>query len=101
MHLEKHGKTPELICVNIPRSYDTTYLSYEGLENIKDMLFYSGKYEGGMVVGNSPHLLVFANEAPDLSRLSADRWNIKNIRNKKLVDYKPKQEVDDFPLDEI
>lgn len=101
MHLEKHGKTPELICVNIPRSYDTTYLSYEGLENIKDMLFYSGKYEGGMVVGNAPHLLVFANEAPDTSRLSADRWNIKNIRNNKLETYVPKIVEENFPLDEI
>lgn len=71
--------TPELVLINIPRSFDTEYLSYEGIENIKDMYFYSGKYEGGMVCGNSPHLFVFANAPPDTSKLSGDRWNVTHI----------------------
>ena len=95
-HKQQTGKTPELICVNIPRSYQS-FVSYEGLENIKDMLFYSGKYEGGMVIGNCPHLYVFANEAPDITKMSGDRWNIRNIRNKKLEEY----EQEETPLDDI
>ena len=71
--------TPELVLINIPRSFDTEYLSYEGIENIKDMYFYSGKYEGGMVCGNSPHLFVFANAPPDTRKLSNDRWEITHI----------------------
>ncbi len=84
---QKTGKTPELVCVNIPKSYNKDYLSYEGFENIKDACFYSGKYEGGMVVGNPPHLIIFSNEAPDTSKMSADRWSIWNIQNKKLEKY--------------
>ena len=79
-YLQKKGHTPELIVVNVPKSFDPTYVSYEAFENIKDMCFYSGKYEGGMVVGNSPHLFVFANFAPDESKMTAaGRWNIVNI----------------------
>jgi len=63
---------PDIVCVDIPRSH-LDYVSYEALENIKNMLFYSGKYEGGMVNGPPCHLLVFANEAPKAGALSSDR----------------------------
>eukprot|EP01046_Picozoa_sp_COSAG06_P052502 COSAG06_NODE_8831_length_2059_cov_172.021939_2_plen_287_part_00 len=71
--------TPELILINLPRSFNNDYLSYTGIEEVKDMCFYSGKYEGGMVVGNSPHIIIFSNELPDLNKLSKDRWNIFDI----------------------
>lgn len=74
-----NGRTPDLVLINIPRSFNSDYISYEGIENIKDMYFYSGKYEGGMVCGNPPHLFIFANEPPDRDRLSADRWVIRHI----------------------
>lgn len=55
------GRTPDRIIVNIPRSIDDKKVSYEAFESLKDMIFYSGKYEGGMVCGNCPHLYIFAN----------------------------------------
>lgn len=73
---KRTGSTPELVCCNVPRSFNSDYVSYEAFENIKDMLFYSGKYEGGMICGNSPHLFIFANVEPDVEKLSADRWQI-------------------------
>lgn len=75
-----NGETPELIVINIPKSFAAEYVSYEAFENIKDMCFYSGKYEGGMVVGNSPHLYIFANFYPDVKKMTAEgRWSITNI----------------------
>lgn len=74
-----NGNTPKLILINIPKSHNAEYFSYEGMENIKDMYFYSGKYEGGMICGNPPHLFVFANVEPAYDMLSADRWVIKEI----------------------
>lgn len=74
-----NGDTPELILINIPRSFDKNYISYTGIEEVKDMCFYSGKYEGGMVLGNCPHLFVFCNELPDTNEMSIDRWNIYDI----------------------
>lgn len=73
------GQLPELVVVSIPRAAGNEFISYSGLENIKDMYFYSGKYEGGMVCGNPPHLIIFCNEEPDYSKLSEDRWVVKNI----------------------
>ncbi len=52
-------------------------VSYIAIEGIKDGMFFSPKYESGMCVYNPPHVLVFANSAPDLSMLSEDRWVVK------------------------
>ena len=71
---KSNGQTPHLVLFPIPRSYNSDYLSYESIENIKDMYFYSGKYEGGMICGNSPHLFIFANDEPNYEKLSEDRW---------------------------
>jgi hypothetical protein len=78
-YMKTNGVTPELICIPLPRSFNTDYLNYEGIENVKDMYFYSGKYEGGMVCGNCPHVFVFANEPPDTDKMSSDRWCVKQI----------------------
>lgn len=75
-----NGFTPELILINIPRSFNQEYLSYTGIEEVKDMFFYSGKYEGGMVDGNNPHLFIFANHYPDTSKMSNDRWEITEVK---------------------
>ena len=68
--------------MNIPRCLtceDKTYVSYQALENIKDMVFYSGKYEGGVVCGNCPHVFVFAHVPPEYENMSDDRWVVVNV----------------------
>lgn len=77
-----NGFTPELIVIDLPRGFDKEYLSYNGLEEIKNMFFYSGKYEGGMVDGNPPHLIIFCNEKPNVDKMSKDRWRIVDIEGK-------------------
>lgn len=75
---KKNNSLPKIVLINIPRS-SQDFISYTGIEEIKDMFFYSGKYEGGMVSGKSPHVLIFANEEPKYHKLSEDRWNITEI----------------------
>lgn len=70
------GDTPEIIIINVPRSQDMAYVSYQAIEDCKDMCFYSGKYEGGMVCGMPAHVVVLSNEMPMESKMSKDRWNI-------------------------
>lgn len=77
--VKNNGYTPYGIVIDIPRSLDDKWFSYTGLEEVKNMFFYSPKYEGGMVDGPSPHVLILSNEPPDLSKLSDDRWNIKCV----------------------
>ena len=75
---EKHGVWPELVIFDIPRTI-LNYVSYTGIEEIKNGCFASTKYECDMVLMNSPHVLCFANERPNESALSSDRWNINHI----------------------
>ena len=79
MYIQKHGQGPEIVIMDIPRTKGVTYVSYEAIEKIKDGLFFSGKYEGGMVRFNRPHIVVFANEPPETERMSSDRWVIEEL----------------------
>lgn len=76
--IEKKGETPDIVLINVPRC-SQDFVSYEGIESIKDMFFFSGKYEGGMVCGANPHVYIFANEPPPTEKLSSDRWKIVEI----------------------
>lgn len=78
-YVKTNGNTPDCVLVNITRSMEQ-FVSYEGLENIKDMYFYSGKYEGGQVCGPNPHLIIFANFPPADHKLSADHWHITELK---------------------
>jgi len=77
--IQERGEAPRVILCNIPKSQEEKYVSFTGLEEVKDMLFYSGKYEGGMVNERPPHLIIFANWKPDTSQMSGDRWRIIRI----------------------
>jgi len=81
-------RLPEIVLINIPKTFNAECLSYQGLENIKDMCFYSGKYEGGMICGRCPHVIVFSNEYPVIKAIDQNRWKIKfiNFENK---DFRP------------
>ena len=79
MYEKTNGFLPKVVLVNIPRKRGNN-CNMEGLEAIKDMFFYSGKYEGGMVCGASPHVMVFSNFLPEYDSISEDRWHIWNIR---------------------
>lgn len=59
------------------------FVSYSAMEQVKNGCFFSSKYESEIVVFNYVHVVVFANFAPDLQALSADRWNITNITPKR------------------
>lgn len=69
---------PKIVLINIPRS-SLDFVSYTGLEEIKDMFFFSGKYEGGMICGASPFVFIFANEEPDYAKMSSDRFKVYRI----------------------
>lgn len=69
------GKPLKMAIFDVPRT-SMEYVSYQALEEVKNGIFFSGKYESGMVLFNSPHVVVFANMEPEMSKLSADRWRV-------------------------
>lgn len=74
--LEEKKTYPKVILIDCPRC-NSEYISYTALEKIKDGLFYSGKYEGGIIRLLPCHVFVFANCEPDYSKFSQDRYIVK------------------------
>ena len=74
------GSDPTVILVDLVRSYYPTKQTYTAIENIKDGIFFSGKYESAMLdMKSSPDIFVFCNFEPIIDRLSLDRWKIFKI----------------------
>lgn len=73
----KNKVLPKIILINIPRCQD--HISWGGIEQVKDMFFYSPKYEGGMVCGPNPHVMIFSNKEPAIEAMSQDRWKITRL----------------------
>jgi hypothetical protein len=71
----QNNNGPKIVIADIPRS-NLKYLSYTGIEEVKNGCFASSKYESGMCIINSPHVIIFANEEPDYNKMSHDRWNV-------------------------
>lgn len=49
---------------------------YAAIESVKNGIFVNTKYETAMVFMDFPHVICFANQPPDLAKLSRDRWVI-------------------------
>lgn len=69
---------PKIIIFNLTRSVDG-YVNYAAIECIKDGLVFSSKYESKTKIYNCPHIVIFANFEPDESKLTGDRWDIRNL----------------------
>jgi hypothetical protein len=65
-----------LFIFDIPRGH-MQYLQYGLLEQLKNRLVYSPKYcSTTKVLKNTPHVVVFANEEPDMTALTPDRYRM-------------------------
>ena len=72
-------RAPKVIILGIPRSKNPNAVSYQGLEELKDGIFFSSKYESRMVIYNTPHVIVLANQGPAEGKLSEDRLRIWDL----------------------
>ena len=74
------GHYPITIIVDVSRADTIRKDGYKAIEQMKNALFFSGKYQSGMVAScNPPNIIVFANYSPDLRMMSPDRWVIRKI----------------------
>ena len=72
------GIRTNIVVIDVPRS-SYGNISYSAIECIKNGFISSGKYEGGQYTFKPPHIYIFANNEPDYTKFSMDRWNVKEI----------------------
>lgn len=87
---------PKLVVMDVPRSVDK--ISYGGLEEVKNGIFASPKYESCMHKQNRPHMIIFANFFPEGDKdMSADRYRIYNVDQEAdeghVIDYQFKDDM--------
>jgi hypothetical protein len=84
---EKNGVYPDCIVFDVPRSMEN-YLSYTGIEEIKNGVFASTKYECTTVEMPHPHVFVFANFPPLMNNkdMSRDRFVCMNVDEEREKD---------------
>ncbi len=89
--MDKGNSAPRCIILGIPRSRSSLAVSYSGLEELKDGIFFSSKYESRMIMYNTPHVVVLANEMPLFTKLSEDRLKVWDLNT--LMDNERKEEI--------
>jgi len=52
---------------------------YAVLAELKNGQIVSGKYKGGRIDYDAPHVVVFANHSPNVKAMSIDRWDIRTL----------------------
>ena len=93
------NKNTQNIVIDVPRCVEDKYISYQAIEKLKDGLFYSGKYEGGIVCIPTPTLIIMSNHLPDIKKMSKDRWNIVQISGDETeLDEYLREEEEEIPL---
>lgn len=79
---QKEKVFPDILIFDIPRS-NMNWLSYSGIEEIKNGCFASTKYESEMCITPYPHVFCFANSLPEITTettgVSADKWRIVSL----------------------
>ncbi len=76
---ENEENADNLICLfDYTRSIEN-YVSYQGMEEIKNGIFTNTKYEVKTVIMNSPHIIVMSNFDPEESKFSENRWVITQL----------------------
>jgi len=69
-------ETKTVFLLNVPRG-GMEFLQYTILEQLKDRMVFSPKYDSRMkVLKAKTHVCVFCNEEPDLRKMTEDRYNI-------------------------
>jgi len=74
------------IVFDLPRCSEE-FIPYKVMECFKDGRFFSAKYNSCMKRFSNAKVVVFSNFLPDITKLSKDRWIIKELRELELKDY--------------
>lgn len=90
------GWTGHGMIIDLPRQARNHKRMYTYIEEIKDGMVTTQKYNGQTCVFNIPHLIIFANWMPLFYMLSKDRWDVRILERDsgtvRCERYKPTKE---------
>lgn len=70
-------ETMKVFFFDCPRSKQGDFIQYDFLEELKNGLIFSPKYNSKCKKLATPHVVVLMNEYPDMTKLSSDRYSVK------------------------
>lgn len=73
-----------IVAIDLTRTIDKDYWPYHFMEDLKNGFITSTKYSGEAIDFPSQKVIVFTNQYPDKSRLSADRYEIMILSSNNL-----------------
>ena len=82
------NENDEMIIFDWPRcSNISNYCPFNALEQIKNGIITDAKLKkkARQIIMNSPHVIIFSNELPNITKLSNDRWEIFKIEQDQTV----------------
>ena len=82
-------KSQPVVVFDIPRE-DVETVHYSTIEALKNGITFSRKYASEMHIFEPPKIVVMMNKAPDLTKLSADRYIVKRTEE---LDQQYKQRI--------
>lgn len=71
--------------INVPRG-GMEYLQYTVLEMLKDRVVHSPKYNSTTKILSKCHVVVFANDEPDMLKMTRDRYVMLRIEDDRFID---------------
>lgn len=77
------GNDPKIILIDLPRTLEERDSIYTILESIKNGRLTCTKYKGATLRFYPPNVVVFSNWAPNLTKMSQDRWMIHTLKDDK------------------
>lgn len=73
------NETKSVFLFNIPRD-GMQFVQYTIFEQLKDKMVFSNKYQSRLkLLRSAVHVVVFCNELPDMTKMSEDRYVIRNL----------------------
>lgn len=81
--------------IDAPRAIEKDRLRqfYAAAETLKTGFAYDDRHTYKKRLFDPPRICIFTNKLPKMSYLSADRWNIWQIKDRKLVEYEENEEL--------
>lgn len=66
---------------------DAHLFNYTVMEKCKDGMLFNAKYKAGQLIFNCVHVVIMANVPPVKTKLSADRWDVRELKDGVLAPY--------------